>query len=187
MKTSWVFLKVQMLSFLLIPAKIVLTLHNLSQLPKIHLIVAWGEVSINSYYGSRGQASSVKRAAKEKHWARKSCTREENLSWGVFYYESESLLCADVAGPCCWQTSFWCPGKRQGNLGCGWSGNTHPLGWPKRNFDSFDDVCSVSQADWLLLRLKGSNEGSFGHKHHLPFQHSRCCRCGSWLPVMAGE
>lgn len=77
MKTIWVFLKVQMLSFLLIPAKIVLTLHNLSQLPKIHLIVAWGEVSINSYYGSGGQASSVKWAAKVKRRARKCCTREK--------------------------------------------------------------------------------------------------------------
>lgn len=149
MKNSWVFLKVQMLSFLLIPAKIVLTLHNLSQLPKIHLIVAWGEVSINSYYGSRGQASSVKWAAKEKHCARKCCTREKTSTEVCFIINFESFLCADAAGLRCWQTGFWCPGKREGNLGCGGSGNIHPLGWLKRNFNSFDDaqlsVCQTSR------------------------------------------
>lgn len=91
MKTSWVFLKVQMLSFLLIPAKIVLTRHNLSQLPKIHLIIAWGEVSINSYYGSRGQASSVKWAAKEKHSARKRCTREKTSTEVCFIINLNSF------------------------------------------------------------------------------------------------
>lgn len=91
MKTSWVFLKVQMLSFLLIPAKIVLTLHNLSQLPKIHLIVAWGEVSINSYYGSRGQASSVEWAAKEKHCARKCRTREKTSTEVCFIINLNSF------------------------------------------------------------------------------------------------
>lgn len=101
MKTSWVFLKVQMLSFLLIPAKIVLTLHNLSQLPKIHLIVAWGEVSINSYYGSRGQASSVKWAAKEKHCARKCCTREKTSTEVCFIinlnrFYVQTWLCCDA-------------------------------------------------------------------------------------------
>ena len=75
MKNSWG-AKVPNPSFLPLPTMIVLILQNLPQLPKIHFILARGEVSIKDLESSRGQWSSVS-------WATKKSCPAKGLPGGV--------------------------------------------------------------------------------------------------------
>jgi len=155
MKSSWG-AKVQNTSFLLLPTVIVLILQNL---PQIHFILAWGEVSIKDFSSSRGQRSSVNQATKECCPA-KSTRRGRSECTGNRIY-SESLHCLTF------KIGQIMPGEAGEQNACVIpSALVTAVRWAElqftlQNFDSWNVDMLPLQADMMLLSLGTDKVSNF--------------------------